>query len=197
MSQTICRMYANHDQALRAAQALETHRFDRFDAVHVISRGDGQASVEALTAAIMKGWVLKRHAKVLAEGVARGGALVIVRAPFGSGVSAIETLQRFHPIESGVPDHDETPLTWDDATPMSNVLGMRVLLDDSASFAKFWNVPALSKKPATWGSALNLPEISDSRGPFTGTFGMALLSTKATIFSSMLGLPVLSKRRRA
>ena len=165
--------------------------------MHVIGRGEGQPSVEALTVAIMKGWVLKRHAKVLAEGVARGGALVIVRAPFGSGVSAIETLQRFDPIESGVPDHDEPPLTWDDATPMSNVLGMRVLLDDSASFAKFWNVPALSKKPTTWGTALNLPEISPSRGPFTGTFGMALLSSKATIFSSMLGLPVLSKRRGA
>ena len=195
MSQTICRLYASHDQALKAAHALENNRFDRFNAVHVIGRDDSHASVEALTAAIMKGWVLKSKAKILAAGVARGGALVIVQAPFGSGVSAIEILQGFDPIDSGVPDHDEPPLTWDEATPVSNVLGMRVLLDDSATFARFWNVPALSKKPTTWGTALNLPEISRSSGPFTGTFGMALLSNKATILSSMLGLPLLSKRR--
>lgn len=195
MSQTIFRMYASHDQALKAAHALETHRFDRFNAVHVIGRGDAHASVDALTAAIMKGWVLKPQAKVLAEGVARGGALVIVQAPFGSAVSALETLQRFDPIDSGVPDPEDRPPTWDEATPVSNVLGLRVLLDDSATFARFWNLPALSKQPVTWGTALNLPEISRSSGPFTGTFGMALLSSKATILSSMLGLPVLSKRR--
>ncbi len=197
MSQTISRLYASHDQARKAAHALENHRFDRFNAVHVIGRGDPPASVDALTATIMKAWVIKPKAKILAEGVARGGALVVVQAPFGSGVSALDVLQSFDPIDSGVPDHDEPPLTWDEATPVSNVLGMRVLLDDSASFARFWNVPALSKKSVTWGTALNLPEISRSRGPFTGTFGMALLSNKATIFSSMLGLPVLSKRRGA
>ena len=195
MSQTICRMYASHDQALKAAHALETHRFDRFDAVRVIGRDDAHASVEALTAAIMKGWVLKAQAKVFAEGVARGGALVIVQAPFGSGVSALEILQSFDPIDSGVPDVEDRAPVWDEATPVSNVLGLRVLLDDSASFARFWNVPALSKKPVTWSTAMSIPEISRPSGPFTGTFGMALLSNKATILSSMLGLPLLSKRR--
>lgn len=197
MSQTICRMYASHDQAVKAAHALETHRFERFTSVRVVSRDAAHDSLEALTAAIMKGWVLKVQAKVYAAGVARGGALVIVQAPFGSAAAAMDILQSFDPIDSGVPDHEDRLPTWDEATPVSNVLGLRVLLDDSASFARFWNVPALSKKPVTWSTAMSIPEISRSSGPFTGTFGMALLSSKATIFSSMLGLPVLSKRRGA
>ena len=195
MSQTINRMYESHARASAAADELRTNRFNRFGDVHVVSRsaGDADASLDGIVAEVMKGYVLKSHARVLAQHIQRGGTLVTVHAPFGSSVAAMQILDRHGPIESGVPDHSDPAVAWDEAAPLSSALQMPVLLKDSATFSKFWNVPAISKQGGTTSAALGLPEISDARGPFTGSFGMSLISNKATPLSSMLGLPLLTK----
>lgn len=194
MSQTISRMYASHDQALKVAHDLRTHRLDRFESVHVVSRDDDpNAGADAIAASIMKGYVLKSHAKVYAEGIRRGGALVTVHAPFGTAVAAMQILDQHGPIDAGVAEPEDRLPAWDDATPVSSALRIPVLLPDNATFARFWNIPALAKRPRTSSEALGIRELSQSSGAFTGTFGMALLSNKATPLSSMFGLPVLKK----
>jgi len=194
MSQTIARLYDSAERANAAAHELRNNRIVVFDDVHVISGGAG-ASTDGIVEAITKALVLKAHARIYAQGVKLGGALVVVHAPFGCAVDAIEILQSHGPIESGVPDGREAPIGWDDAAPCSSALHLRVLLDDSDSFSKFWNVPPLVKSGATTGSALGLTEVKPSRGPFSPTIGLPLLSNKASILSSMLGLPVLMNAR--
>ena len=190
MSQTISRMYASHDQALRAAHDLRTNRLDRFDSVHVVSRDDApDADADAITASIMKGYVLKAHAKVYAKRIQQGGALVTVHAPFGTAVAAMQILDKYGPIDGGVAEPEDRLPAWDDATPVSCALSLPVLLDNDSSFSKFWSLPLLLTPSAT-----AVPKRTHSSAPFTGTFGMALLSNKPTILSSLLGLPVLSRR---
>lgn len=198
MSQTINRMFDNHERAAQAAHELRFNRFDRFTAVHVVTRHgepDAGASIDGIAAEIMKGHVLRAHAMVFAERVRRGGTLVTVHAPFGTAAAAMNILDRHGPVDSGVPELKDDLVAWDEAAPCSSALHMRVLLDDSATFSKFWNVPPLLKNAATTFSALGIAETVASKGPYSGTFGMPLISKKATILSSMLGLPVLSKPR--
>ncbi len=205
MSQTINRMYDSHERASQAADELRNGRVDRFTDVHVVSRSSGgaagedvaESSADAIVASLMKGFVLKSHAKVFAEGIKRGGALVTVHAPFGTARAAIDILERHGPIESNVAEPRDDPMAWDDATPMSCALHMPVLLSDSATFSRFWNVAPISKRGGTTSSALGIPAVVDTRGPFSGTFGMSLISDKATILSSLLGLPLLTKPRAA
>lgn len=201
MSQTIIRMYATPEQANQAAEELANCRFDHFPDVHVVGRSSGpgaaSSSADDIVAALTKAFVLKAHAKVLAQGVMRGGALVVAHARFGSANTAIEILERHHPIDSGLADFEDRPLAWDDAAPCSSLLHMPVLLPDSATFSKFWNVRALAKKATTTFSAFGLPETVRSSGPYAGLLGLPLISNKATLLSSMLGMPVLSKPKAA
>ncbi len=197
MSQTICRMYPSHEQAQGAAQALRTDRFDDFPFVNVVGAHTvTPTTLDTVTAAIAKCHVLKAHARVYAEGVLRGGTLVIVHAPFGSALLAQQILDEHGPVESGFAETSDRLQAWDEAAPMSSALHCRVLLDDSATFSRFWNVRPLTKKQRTTSAALGLPELSRQRGSFNGTVGMPLLSNKGTILSSLLGLPVLIGSKR-
>ena len=190
MSQTINRMYETLARANNAAWAL---RHEGFTDVHVCSRGAAGSSTDAIIAALTKGLVLKAHAKVYAEGIQHGASLVTVHAPFGTADAATSVLERHGPIDSGVPEPELDMLLWDEAAPCSSAMRVRVLLDDSMTFSRFWNVKPLVKSGKTTSSALGLPESRGSRGPFSGTFGLPLLSK--LMVSSMLGMPLLSKPR--
>lgn len=196
MAQTIHRMFDSNERANQAAQALRNHRFDRFDDVFVFA-GHGptgtELSIEDIVAAMMKACILKSTALILAQGVNRGGTLVTVYAAFGTAASAIDVLDQFGPIESGLVEPKDDFQAWDDAAPLSSVLHIPTHLPDSATFSKFWNVSPLAKSGGTTSSALGLPEISNSKGPFTGSFPLPLLSSNPTPLSSMLGLPVLKR----
>jgi hypothetical protein len=200
MSQTINRLYDSLERANQVAGVLRSNRRVRFDQVHVVGRyagGGAERSVDDIVAALMTAYVLKAHARVFAPRIQQGGAMVIVHAPFGTAMVAQSILDQHGPIDSGVAEARDKPLLWDDAAPCSSALRLRVLLPDSATFARFWNVPPLAKRGATTSSALGLPEVSDSRGPFTGSFPLPLLSNKGAIFSAALGLPLLLRPRGA
>jgi hypothetical protein len=203
MTQTISRMYDSRETADKAAEALKNNRFHRFNDVFVVSR-EGAAhagadhsgsSVDSIVDAMMAAYILKAEARLYADGIQRGGALVTVHAPFGKAVLAVSLLDKFKPIDSGVPEETDTLMAWDDAAPCSSALRMPVKLDDATPFSNFWGVPVLLKSAGTSSGALGIGELSDSSKPFTGTFGMSLLSSKATPLSSMLGLPVLKSAR--
>lgn len=204
MSQTINRMYASFEQASAAAQALREHRFSRFTLVHVVGpngrsapvQGQAALSHEEITAELMKAYVLRAHALVLARGIEKGGSLVTVHAAFGTAVDAINTLQAFDPIDSGLTEAS-TPLhAWDDAAPLSSLFGgIPVRSDNPTPFGTFWNVPTLASSGKTTCSALGLPELGGSAAPLSSSIGMPLLSSKAAPLSSLLGLPLLTKSK--
>jgi hypothetical protein len=204
MSQTINRLFDSPERAAQAAHALRTHHDTPFADVYVVtSRGaadaapsGGDLSAEAIVALLMKNYVHKSHAKVLADGIRRGGTLVTVHALFGSAGTAIEVLESHGPIDAGVPDTSDRLNPWDDAAPLSSVLNFPPLLSNDATFSRFWNVPVLTKRGSTLFSKFGMPEISGSSGPYKGVLGQSLISHKATPLSSMLGLPVLKPSRR-
>ncbi len=203
MSQTINRMFDSPDSANRAARELESQGFSSFTEVYVFDRygaagagaGRAELSSEEIVASLMRGYVLKAHAKIFAEGIKRGGALVTVHAPFGAAATVVEILDRHRPIDSGVADFKENLPAWDEAAPCSSLLGLRVLLADNATFSRFWNVPALLKRGSTTFSAFGFAETLNTSGSYRGLLGQRLISNKATMLSSMLGLPVLTKPR--
>jgi hypothetical protein len=203
MSETINRMYDSDDRAIRAADELRQDRFNKFDYVYVFTRHRGrdsnaagaEATTDDIVASMMKAYVLKANARVFAERVKQGRAMVTVHAPFGSAEAANRILDRYGPVDSGVPQVSDRGELWDEAAPCSSALNLPVLLADSASFSRFWNVPMLVRSGATTCSSLGIRELTDSSRPFTGTFGLPLISNKATPLSSLLGLPLLTKPR--
>jgi hypothetical protein len=204
MSQTISRLFDSAERAAQAAHALRTHHDTPFADVHVFTRhgeaGAGQAGGElpadAIVALLMKNYVPKAQAKVLAQGIQRGGALVTVHALFGSAGTAIEVLENHDPIDSGVVETRDKLAPWDDAAPLSSVVGLPPLLSNDSTFSRFWNVPVLTKRGSTLCSKIGLSEVSASSGPYRGVLGSSLISHKATPLSSMLGLPLLKASRR-
>ena len=192
MTQTITRMYGSHEHAVDAVNELKKSHFPG-SSIHVVSAADvnetsaGTGGEDPVTAAIMKGYVLKAHAKVYAEGVRNGGTLVTVHAPFGSADEAIEILDKHHPIESGVPEPQRTYLAWDDAAPVSSMFLLPVLSTDRTPFSSFWNIPTRKH-----GHTFKLKQIS--HGSLSSSLGLPQLSRNPAPLSSLFGLPLLSKQ---
>jgi hypothetical protein len=190
MTQTIHRLYASHDTAVAAADALRASRTDTFDDIHVFAGG---RSADELVDAMTRAFVLRAHARTLANEVQRGATLVTVHAPFGSAIAAIHTLERFRPIGAGVPEFTDPADGWDEAAPLSSALRLPVLSRSKGPYHGFGGLPLLTAGQGTTSEALGLPPLSRSRGPYTGLAGLPLLSDRATPLSSMLGLPVLTR----
>jgi hypothetical protein len=193
MSQTISRMYEKPSQAARAKAALED---EDYSDVHLVSGDSAGASVDDITAAIAKGNVLKSLARVYAAGVSKGGSLVTVHAPFGGAARAARILDKFGPIDSGISEPADGIMLWDDATPMSCILQMPVLMADPVPFSRFWNVPPLANGSFSLSSLFGL-RLLTTAAPRSTSFGIPLLSSNPAPLSSLLGLPTLSKRQSA
>jgi hypothetical protein len=187
MSQTINRMYGSYEDAKAAFAELAKNRYKD---IHLVGYGTDAAApaIDDIVASIMSGYVVRAEAKIYAQGVQKGGSLVTVHAPFGTARKALWIMDKYGPIESGIPDTVFASRSWDEATPISSALNVPVLLDDTASFSAFWNLPLLMTKPY-------VPKFTQSANPFSSIFGMPVLSKNATIFSSFLRLPVLAKDR--
>jgi hypothetical protein len=196
MSQEITRMYGSLEDAENAVAALAE---DGFNEVHLVAgtkptkKANGRTP-EDIASDIMKGMVLKEHAVVYAEGVARGGSLVTAHAPFGSARKVMAIMDEFGPIESGVREEEDNLPIWDEATPISCALAMPVLMDDGAVFSRFLGMPVLTSPHFSVSEKLGLPIVSRDT-PKTSSFGFPLLSNSAAPLSSMLGLPTLTKSK--
>ena len=190
MSQTISRMYDSHERAASAVAALEN---EDYSDVHMVA-GTGEESMDSVVASIMQGNVLKSNAKIYAKGVSQGNTLVTVHAPFGSAAKAIRILDKFGPIYSGVSEPEYRAMTWDDATPMSCMLQMPVLMDSAAPFSRFWNLPALVSGSGSLSSLFGMPLLTGATARAT-SFGLPLLSSNPAPLSSLLHIPTLSRGR--
>ncbi len=192
----IVRLYGSVQQATNAVSRLHAEGIPA-NAIDVVtsagaSAPGGAGGEDPLVAAIVRGYVLKRHATVYAQGVRRGGALVIVRAPFSWGGDVIEILDGFGPIDSGVPLREELGRGWDEATPLSSILWLAPLANSAASFSAFWNLPILSRTGRTGCSVLGIGELASPASSLSRTLGLPLLSRGAAPLSSVFRLPLLA-----
>jgi hypothetical protein len=224
MKDPVVRMFPTESAARGAADKLRERGFPD-DTIHVVTPPAGDAaSVEAIAAAIMAGFVLRSRAKVLAEGVRAGRSLVIVDAPFGRSGLAIDIMRPFGPVDSGLKPDDEPVATWDERTPLSSALWMPVLWRNKpAPLSSFFGMSTLSKgttwltalfpaltrsnwslfgpglsarrNPSPLSSLVGLKTLSSSKGPWRTSFGLPLLSRNPAPLSSLFGLSLLSRGR--
>jgi hypothetical protein len=192
MTQNISRLYSSSAQASRALADLKDNNYRDVFLVNSESAG---ASHDAIVTALMKAYVWKPNAVILAKGIAKGGSLVTVHAPFGTGRDAMDLMDAHGPIDSGVPDHNFPSVAWNERTPVSSALQMPVLMKTKLPFSTIWNVPAVLRRPVNISELFGMPMLSKSAAPLSKMIGMSVLSDKTTPLSSRFGLPLLSKGR--
>lgn len=189
MTQTISRLYGSHDKALRAAAEL---RRDRIWEGHVYVAGPADGRTEEVIAAeVMKGYVLRAHARMYAAEISRGGSLVTVHAPFGYGVTAAHVLDKYDPIESAVAGAVQPTRSWDEAAPLSSAIGLPALIKNPTPMSRAWDVrPLIPGRSSVFGN-LGLPELVDSRESLSDMLRLPLLSKNPAPFSALFRLPLL------
>ena len=192
MSHEITRMFASADTARAAAAELAEEGFNDVHVVTPPSKED--APVSAIAAQIAQGRVLLADAKIYAEGVARGGSLVTVHAPFGTGMLATSILEQHGPIASGMPEAP-APKIWDEAAPFSSAMHMPLLSDDPTPMSRYMGIRPLSVSGRSFSSTIGMPLLSDNPMPLSSLLGMTRLSDKAAPLSSLLGLPLLTRSK--
>jgi len=194
----IVRMYASPEQAKLAVAGLRSRGFEQ-EWINLVTASStppasapaSAASDDPVLSSIMAGYVLKAHAKVYAEEVRRGHALVSIQPRFGTGGMAEQVMDEYDPVESAlVIERDDALRLWDDAAPFSSTFALPVLVRATAPFSAFWVLPVITRRFKSLGGALGIPEVIRSSRYL---FGEPTLSRSATPLSSMIGLPLLTK----
>jgi hypothetical protein len=187
-------MFATAEAARAAAAELAE---EGFDDVHVVTPpSNPDAPVSAIAAQIALGNVAMSDAKIYAAGVAKGGSLVTVHAPFASGMLATTVLESHGPIDSGMPA-PEPALLWDEATPLSSAFAMDVLMNDPTPASRVIGIAPLTGSDCSFSGAIGMPLLSDNPAPLSSLVGLSTLSNTPAPLSSLLGIPLLkdSKHR--
>jgi BCD family chlorophyll transporter-like MFS transporter len=190
MSQTISKIFPSHETVYSVVAELKTYKFSD-DSIQVVLTEPG-SDVETITAQLKAAYVLASLAKVFAEHMPSGGGLVIVRPPFGRASTAIEILDSFQPVPSGIVEADSKPMAWDEAAPFSSALQWDTQIDDAAPFSKFLGLETLTEGKASLSEALGIPLLAGKASPLSSLVGLPTLLEKAAPLSSMLALPTLS-----
>jgi len=175
MTQTITRIYGAHTDALSVVGELKSYAY----APYVVSGVDTDGALLSqadLVAAMMQIYILKAEAEIYARTLAQGGTLVLVHAIFGAGARATVIMDKYASIDAGIPAEKSPFMEWDDATPLSCLMQMPVLLDDDSIEAQ-----ALSMEP----------RLTDGR-PTCALFGIPLLTSSNTSLSGAIGMPLIS-----
>ncbi|MFM8746532.1 MAG: hypothetical protein ACKOED_07695 [Aestuariivirga sp.] len=191
MTTEINRMYSSQDSAHKAAAEL---REEGFTDVHVVSPPAGDTPLSAIAAQIAQNRVLLADARIYAKGVAAGGSLVTVFAPFGTGLAAEQILDSHHPIPTGMPEPAPETL-WDEAAPLSSALMMPLLSDDATPISKIIGFSPLTSADWSASRVIGMPLLSENAAPLSSLIGMGLLSKNAAPLSSMIGMPTLKSFR--
>lgn len=209
MTQIITRMFGTQEDAARAVALLKENRFGD---VHLVARPAADAAAgtadDGIAAALAKAGIPASEAETCAAAVRGGATLVTVHAPFGYAVSAMNILARCNPIEGDGPSREPRAVVdWQDAAPLSNAVGMPVLLDHNWSLSSLLDLTILSKgspfyswfgfsllsnNPAPLSSKLGMALLSDNPAPLSAKAGMALLSDNPTPLSTKAGMALLS-----
>jgi len=183
MIHPIVRMYATTAQAQAAVASVRGYGLA--DTGISLITAASAPTAEGVAAAIAGAKVLKADAKVYAQGVLAGKALVVVDAPFGTGSIYEDVLDAAGPVDSGVPE-PYWESGWDDAAPFSSALNIPVISKPSPYL--FMGLPALLRSGRTTCASLGLPELAS---PDMAVFGRPTLSRNPAPFSGLLHLPLL------
>lgn len=193
MSQEISRMYAKATEAEKAVEELREEGFTDVFVVSPPSKPD--VPLSAIAAQIAHGRVLLSDARIYAEGVARGGSLVTVHAPFGSGMLATNILESYETVPTGKTEPAPEPV-WDEAAPLSSALHIPLLSKDPAPMSRVIGISPLAGSNCSLSGMIGMPLLSDG-GPMGNTkWGMPLLSRNPAPLSSLLGMKLLTQPRR-
>ncbi len=176
MNYPIVGLFATSGQAADAIKKLTAEGFTS-DLITLVDSSAG-AGKDKIVAAITAGYVLLAHARVYAEGIAKGQSLVIVRAPFSAGGKATKILAAFKPLEVGIEEPADRAALWDEAAPISSALRIPTL--STGLFSTFWTLPVLTHKDVR----LPFPELTQSHST-------TRLSSNPTPLSSLFKLPLL------
>jgi hypothetical protein len=208
MSSLLIRLFDSATQSAKAAQQLADEGFEH---VRHIKAGTGKnANRQMLVSELMSAQVWKSHAETYAERLAKGGAMVLVHAPFGTALKAGAIMDAHGPVDQGLPGAAAKPdFVWDDAAPLSSVLQLPVLTNVKLPAETLSGVSSLTKGTAFLSdmfgmkilsrgvhhatSSMGLSLLSKSATPLSSLFGMGTLSRNPTPLSSLFGMKVLSK----
>jgi hypothetical protein len=203
MSSAVVRIYETEKQARKAVTKLEQDGGFAKDLIRLVTPSpEGAESAETLSNLLEVGKLLRGDSKVYAEALKEGRSIVIVQPPFGQAQQAIEILDSLNPIPLVV--EPKAPATtkstsgtasgpaWDDAAPLSSVLGWKALSQQGATpFSEFMGFKPLSAG-FSWGPPyFSLLKRHDSG--LSALFGLKLLKDDPTPLSSFLGLKTLAE----
>lgn len=198
MSETIVRLYGSSDSAERVVSELLEFGYPDEDILVLAppgSSGRGAAPAGADYAALLerllKFYIIKHHAEIYAEGVLKGGTLITIHAPPGSAVRTTNILDAGEPIPSGVPEPEIVYIDYDEATPLSCILGLPILVTDGSTFSGFWSLPILTSAKASFSRLFGIPLLTSSYSSFSSKIGLKTLSYSASPFSSLFRIPLL------
>jgi hypothetical protein len=182
----IVRMYQTKDRARDAVTKLKDAGF-RDDSILELTPG----SAQSVASAILAGQMMGHRAGFYAERVRNGRSLVAIDAPFGKGQLATEIMDGCGPVDQDLKVPEDTVRTkWGKAAPLSEALGLRVLLRDQPSpLSDALRIRTKARREYYLTSEL----ASRNPAPLSSMLGLRVLSRDPTPLSSMLNLPVLSR----
>jgi len=205
MSQTICRVYTTRRKADAAAAEL---RLNGYRTVDVFGDAEGAPlAADAHVTAMMRAGVARHLAGEYAALIGAGNAVVAVYAAFGRALMAERVMNDHDPLDLSPPRRAREPM-FDEATPMSNILGIKPLSEGKLPFESMTGISSLASnwtfsgmfglgfgraKPAPFSSMLGLPTLTGKATPFSSATGMKMLTDDPTPLSSKLGMPVLKQ----
>lgn len=192
MSFQITRMFGSAANANAAADELREEGFSDIFVVTPPTASD--VPLSAIAAQIAQGRILLADAKVYAQGVAKGGSLVTVYAPFGAGQLATNILESHGTIPSGISE-PKLGSMWDEAAPLSSIIYTPTLLDDPTPMSKVMGVSTLTSSDCSMSGMLGLPLLTRGEMGDRGRLGISYLMNNPAPLSSLLGLPLLKESK--
>lgn len=220
MTQIITRLYDSSSKLAALEGDLKKANYQYSVVTGYLS---GKASsVDDIVAALGKAHVSSGEARTYADYVKKGAVVVAVKAEFGFAAKAAQILDSYGPNKISLQKSSSAAAEQSEATPFSNLLHLKTLLDTSGKYKSYsgdWlltdsdktfsgtplvvsskgpyqsfsGTPLLLDSSGPYKSFSGTPLLLDNSGPYKSYSGEPLLINNPTIFSSWLGLPVLSK----
>jgi hypothetical protein len=220
MTQIVTRLYDSSSKL--AALEADLKKNDYTYSVVTGYQAGKASSVDDIVTAICKAYVSRSDARTYADYVKKGAVVVAVQAGFGFAAKAAAILDSYGPNKISVQSSSSATLEMSEATPFSNMIHAKALLDTSGKYKSYsgdWlltdsdktfsgtplvisskgpyqsfsGTPLLLDSSGPYKSFSGTPLLLDSSGPYKSYSGEPLLLDNPTPFSSWLGLPVLSK----
>jgi len=195
-------MFATTEAENAAADALREQGFPD-DAVTAIAPGGARGKeqndpgADAIAARIMAAFIPRAQARLYADGVSRGGTLVIVKAAWGSAVKAQRVMDAFDPIESGVADAHDPARVWDEKRPFSSAFGLTLLCGAATPASDMLSLPVLSKTQTPLSDALHLGLLASGVTSLSKALGLPMVSRRGRSVSEAIGLPAIARNGRS